>query len=155
MTAIEILREDHQEVLRIIDELEMLEDDSDEIAQAEPDSFNQLHYALNLHTQLEEEVFYPALENFDETRALIRVSYREHEEIDHFLARLSLLTPSDERFQELLSELRSSLEHHIEEEEGELFPKAEELCGSQRLKEMGKQMEDLKHKAQATAVTMK
>jgi hemerythrin-like domain-containing protein len=153
--AIELLKEDHQEIIRMIEELEVVDDESDEIAQAETGAFDELHYFLKLHTQIEEDIFYPALEKFDETRELVREAYRAHDRVDNFLAQLSLLLPDEEEFQEALSELRADIELHIEEEEGELFAKAEELCSPQKLEELGRQMEDIKNKARTFSVSMK
>lgn len=148
MTAIELLKQDHQEALELIESLELTEDQFDEEAELDSEAFPRLQTALKLHTQLEEEVFYPALENFHETRELIKEAYRAHEQVDELLTQLAALTPTQEDFQEMLAELRDSLEQHIEEEEGEIFPKAEDLCGQQKLQEMGRQMEAIKRRGQ-------
>jgi iron-sulfur cluster repair protein YtfE (RIC family) len=141
MNAIEILKQDHLEVLNLIDELEIADEAWEEEEAQGADTFNRLHAALKLHTRLEEEIFYPALEQIGETRELVRDAYRDHEQVDELLAQLANLPPVDETFQELLIELRDSLDQHIEMEEGELFSKAEELCSATRLTEMGRQFE--------------
>ena len=145
MNAIELLKQDHQEALAVLDELEIAEEELEEtdLAQGQQ-AFTRLHGMLKVHTRLEEEIFYPALEQFSETRDLVREAYREHEHVDELLTQLGGLDPVDEEFQELLLELRDSLDQHIEEEEGELFPKAEEFCGPERLNELGQQIEQLK-----------
>ncbi|MCI0336492.1 MAG: hemerythrin domain-containing protein [Acidobacteria bacterium] len=153
MKAIEMLKEDHREVLNLIGELEAAEFESDEFDIPDTNVFNQLHHALKLHTQMEEEIFYPEMEKFEETSEQVRRAYREHDQIDNLLAQLSLLLPYEEPFHELLAELRSSIEHHIEDEEGELFTRAEELCDLQKLEEMGQEMETIKNNARATVVT--
>jgi len=145
MNAIELLKQDHQEALSVLDELEIAEEELDETESAQgQQSFTRLHSLLKVHTRIEEEIFYPALEQFSETRELVRDAFREHEQMDELLTQLAGLDPVEEEFQELLSELRDSLDQHIEEEEGELFPKAEEVCGQARLNELGQQMEQLK-----------
>jgi hemerythrin-like domain-containing protein len=144
MNAIELLKQDHQEAMTLIEELEIADEDTDEEETLDVQTFSRLQSALKLHTRMEEEVFYPALEQFGETRDLVQEAYREHEQVDELLAQLSILKPTEESFQELLSELRDSIEHHVEEEEGEMFPKAEELCGPERLNELGRQMEQIK-----------
>jgi hemerythrin-like domain-containing protein len=68
---------------------------------------------------------------------------------------LSTVPPNDEEFQDTLSELRDTFERHIEEEEGELFPKAEELCGRSRLNEMGQQMIWMKSNSQVRVASMR
>jgi hypothetical protein len=72
---------------------------------AKDELFNQLKGALKLHTKLEEQIFYPALENFDETRDLIKESYGEHRKVDQLLAEIS---PSAGDFADKLSELRGT-----------------------------------------------
>lgn len=148
MNAIELLKQDHQEALNVLDELEIADEELEETESAQAlQTFTRLQSLLKLHTRLEEEIFYPALEQFNETRDLVRQSYRAHEQVDELLAQLGNLDPIDEAFQELLLELRDSLDQHIEEEEGEMFPQAEELCGATRLDELGQQMELLKRQS--------
>lgn len=148
MNAIELLREDHREALELLEQMENLEgnleDDEEEIETAPTQLFNQLKNALTLHTQLEEQIFYPAMREFEETRDLIGEAIEEHHNVDQILEEMSMLSPADDDFQNQLEELKESLEHHISEEEDELFPKAEELCGQKRLDEMGRQMQQMK-----------
>lgn len=152
MNAIELLKEEHQEVMRMIDELET----SDEEMASDPldtEIFNRLNESLKMHTRMEEEIFYPAMEQFNETRQMVQDSYKDHDQIDQFLAQLSALPPAEEQFQETLSDLRDAVENHVEQEEGEMFPKAEELLDLNRLNEMGRQMQEMKTSGKAAAAT--
>lgn len=160
MTAIELLMKDHKEAMEMIEQLEgsdmeQLESAAEDttVARSQMSLFNKLKNALTLHTQMEEQVFYPALENFDETRDLIAESYDEHQAVDEILAELSALSPTAEEWMDLLGELRDNIEHHVEEEENEMFPKAEQLLGQPRLQEMGRQMQEMKGGRTATATT--
>ncbi|MBI3653062.1 MAG: hemerythrin domain-containing protein [Acidobacteria bacterium] len=157
MNAIELLKEDHRETLELLERLETLEDEMD----AEDDGievlptelFNQLKAALTLHTQLEERIFYPALRAFAETREMIPEALAEHQAVDELLEEMAQLSPHEEEFQNKLEELREQVEHHIEEEEDEMFPKAEELCGQQRLDELGQQLQQMKQQRSQAATT--
>ena len=151
MNAIELLKEDHRESMELIEQLELTGEDEAGVEGMPTETFNQLKSALTLHTQLEEKVFYPAMQQFDETREMIAEAVQEHQHVDQLLDEMTALSPGDEEFQELLAELRESIENHVEEEENELFPKAEELCGQQRLEEMGRQMQEMKQGLGATA----
>ena len=160
MNAIELLKQDHQEAIDLMDQLEEItgnfdEDDEDAAAATmsnEPvQLFAQLKQALTLHTQLEETIFYPTMKQFDETRDMIGEALEEHQEVDQILNDMATLSPGDDEFQDKLEELRDSVEHHIDEEENELFPKAEELCGDERLNEMGNQMLQMKQGKSARA----
>jgi len=147
MTATEILKQDHREAIGLFERLA----GADEAAGAggsKDELFDRLKGALTLHTKLEEQIFYPALENFDETRDIIQESYEEHRKVDQLLAEIN---PAGSDFASKLSELRGNVEHHVDEEEGEMFPKAEQLLGQSRLQEMGRQMGQLKQGQSATA----
>jgi hemerythrin superfamily protein len=148
MNAIELLKEDHREALDLIEQLENIDGSLDaeeaEIEFAPTELFNQLKSALTLHTQVEEQVFYPAMREFEETRDLIAEALEEHQTVDQILEDMSMMSPNDGDFQDRLEELKENLEHHMGEEEDEMFPKAEELCGEKRLNEMGRQMQQIK-----------
>src|ERR1051326_458076 len=143
MNAIKLLTEDHKEAMSLIEQLENA-DNQTGTNPIQTEVFNKLKTALTIHTNIEEQVFYPAMEKFEETRDMIREAYREHQEVDRLLNEMSALSPHQEEFQDKLSELKDSIEHHVDEEENDLFPQAEELCGQSRLEEMGRQMEQIK-----------
>jgi hemerythrin-like domain-containing protein len=151
MNAIELLMQDHKEAASMMDQLETA-DKGDRSART---VFLQLKEALTLHTQAEEQVFYPALKNHEETKDMIPESLEEHQEVDQILAEMSSLSPGDDDFMDKLTELRDAVEHHVEEEENEMFPKAEQILGQNRLQEMGSQMQQVKQGKSATAVNRK
>jgi len=154
MNAIELLMEDHQKILRLIEELESVEEKVG-TDPTDTETFNKLHQTLRMHTEIEEEIFYPAMEGFDVARQIVEVAYQEHDRIDQLLSHLTTLTPNENDFQEALAELGNILEHHIEEEEGILLPSAEELFEEVKLEEMGRQMEEMKNSSKALAAAMK
>lgn len=157
MNIIELLKEDHREAEELIERLEGLESDlddtevgTDKMPQA---LFTKLKNALTLHTQVEEQILYPAMQQFDETADRIPEALEEHQQVDQILEEMAMLAPAEDEFQGRLEELKENLAHHIEEEEDELFPKTEELCGQQRLEEMGRQMQQMKQGRSASATT--
>lgn len=75
--------------------------------------------------------------------------------MDQLLAQLASQAPGEEDFQDSLAELRSDLEHHIEEEENDMFPQAEQLLGQKQLEELGRQMQAIKDNSQQVAATMR
>src|SRR5205085_967468 len=143
MKATELLKQDHREAIDLINQLESAGSNG-----ANTTEFAKLKAALTLHTKLEESLLYPALENFDETRDLIRESYREHRQVDELLA--EMMKPADD-WKDKLSDLKDDIEHHVDEEENEMFPKAQKLLGEERLEEMGRQMEEAKRGRSANA----
>lgn len=143
MKATELLKQDHKEAMSLINQLESVGSQG-----ANTETFAKLKAALTLHTQLEESLLYPALENFDDTRDQVRESYREHKQVDELLA--EMMKPADD-WSDKLSDLKDDIEHHVDEEENEMFPKAERLLGEERLEEMGRQMEEAKRGRSANA----
>jgi hemerythrin-like domain-containing protein len=145
MNITELLKEDHREAESLIAELEG--------GNSSNETFGKLKNALTLHTQIEEEIFYPALENFDETEDLIDEAYQEHSDVDQLLEDMSATEVGSEDFQELLTQLKESINHHVEEEENQLFPLSERLLGAERLDEMGSEIENMKSSSTMTQTT--
>ena len=87
------------------------------------------------------------MEGFDETVDLVEESYQEHDEVKQLLEDMNDLTPDEEEFQDLLAQLKYSVDEHVEEEESRLFPQAEELLGEDALNAMGEEMRQIKQSA--------
>jgi Hemerythrin HHE cation binding domain. len=147
MNIIDMLKQDHQEAAAMMDRIESAGEGDPSVMT----TFNQLKEALTLHTQVEEQIFYPALQNNDETEDQISEAFEEHQEVKDLLAEMSGSQLGNEEFMSQMSDLRNSVEHHVEEEENELFPKAQEILGDSRLQEMGQQMMQMKQGKSATA----
>jgi len=95
------------------------------------------------HSKCEEREFYTVLQRNDDVSDKIEHSYEEHAEVEEGLQELSDMDEQDDEWMSKFSELRQDLEHHIEEEEGELFPKAREILGEQA-EEIGRRFEEAK-----------
>jgi iron-sulfur cluster repair protein YtfE (RIC family) len=147
MRAIELLKQDHDEAMRMIEQLERVEQGA-QLRGSNLALFGRLKSALTLHTLVEEQILYHSLANLEETKELIKGSYDGHRTVDELLVKMS--APSQE-WRAALSELKTALQHHVREEEGALFPKAERLLGGQRLQEMGRQITNIKRGKAATA----
>lgn len=145
MNALELLKQDHQEASSLMDQLESGDEKSMMAV------FNRLKQALTLHTKMEETLLYPALQNNEQTADVVSESYEEHQTVDEILSEMAGLAPSNGDFSIKLAELRENIEHHVEEEENEMFPKAERILGQHRLEEMGNQMQQMKNGMSATA----
>lgn len=143
MNAFEILKKDHREVDEMMMALEKAKGDAAS-GMAHRQTFEMMREALTIHAEAEETIVYPALEEFDETEDQAEHSYDEHAEVKAMLAQMNELEPSSNEFQTLLSELKTSIRHHVAEEEGELFPKGEELLDEAELQEMGREIMEFK-----------
>ena len=142
MTAIELLKKDHRKVDDLFAEIENGAGDPTTI-------FNQIYRELSLHAELEETVFYPELEQRGETSDKVRHSYKEHQEVRTLLEQLAAGNPGSEVWLTQLDQLKESVQHHVEEEENELFPKAQQVLGDNRLTEIGQRIEQARQTRQA------
>jgi hemerythrin-like domain-containing protein len=154
MTATELLKNDHQKAMGLIGELEAADRQVGTV-QTNVDVFNHLNELLMMHALIIEEVLYPAMKEFDESRDLARSLRKGHKEFERLLSHLSTMAPNVEEFQRTLADLRESVERHIDEEENELFPLAEELCGPGRLQEMGGRMREMKYNSRAKVAAIR
>lgn len=119
--ATALLREDHQKVKKLFAEYEKLEDEDPE---RKEEIFGTLKRELSVHAQIEEEIFYPAIQTSDDEEAghLVREAFEEHRLVKTFLEEMSALTPGDEDFDAKMKVLMDNVLHHAEEEQDEVFP---------------------------------
>ena len=96
---------------------------------------------LTLHTEIEERAIYPALRQLDGGEQLVEEALREHNEAKQLIERIRG-TAGDE-LTDLMDELEAAVEHHVSEEESEVFPKLETL-GTARLSDLASQAADIK-----------
>ena len=99
---------------------------------------------LAVHEIIEEQIFYPALKRHAEAREIVLEGFEEHHVCDVLVEELRRLPRSDERWGAKFNVLKENIEHHIEEEEGEMFKTARSVLSRQQLEELGAQMAALK-----------
>lgn len=95
--------------------------------------------ALEIHAQLEEEIFYPAMRGGPVDTALVEKSIPEHDEMKRLIADLRRMEPTDPAYDQTFMELMRDVIHHVADEETTLLPDAERLI-PERLSELGVQM---------------
>jgi hemerythrin superfamily protein len=100
---------------------------------------------LEVHATIEEELFYPALkrETNRDGKDLVAEAMEEHHVVTTLMHELKGLDPTDERYDAKFKVLMDNVVHHIEEEEGEIFPEAEDVLG-ERLERLGTRMQERK-----------
>ena len=99
---------------------------------------------LVAHELVEEKVLYPALKPHRDAREIVLEGYQEHHVADVLVAELERLAPDDERWGAKFKVLKENIEHHIEEEEGDMFKTARSVFGRQQLEALGLRMEAMK-----------
>jgi hypothetical protein len=110
--------------------------------------FEQIKSELQLHTHIEEKIFYPALEKPAETHDLTLEAYEEHAMVKKLLRELSGARTADDEWQAKAKVLQEAVEHHVDEEENELFDKAEAALGEEEIEELGERLEAEKARRQ-------
>lgn len=140
MLATEILTQDHREAIRLVEQIEGVRNDEP----GNREAFMLLDAALQLHMRAEEEIYYPALAAHEEFADLMDENVAEHEMVKENLAQMRELSVADETFQSLLTETKTALEAHMTVEEDDIFPRSIELLGSERINELGNQIDQLK-----------
>ncbi|MFF2545162.1 hemerythrin domain-containing protein [Kitasatospora sp. NPDC058063] len=136
--AIVLLKEDHKEIRQLFRAFEAA-DGSDRAVKA--DVVSKIVEALTVHTYIENEVMYPSVRDLvPELESDILESFEEHHVADVLCAELDAMDSDDERFDAKTTVLISSVGQHIEEEEGEWFPKVRDALGRKELQEIGARM---------------
>lgn len=139
MNAIEMLKQQHREVEKLF---ETLESAGENARKTKERTFQKIADALAVHAEIEEKIFYPESKT-DDTEDLLREAVEEHLSVKRVIADLLQTGPEDEQFMARCKVLKEQIEHHVEEEEGELFPKVQKACTKEELEEMGMRMQEL------------
>ena len=141
MDVFELLKKDHEKVSGIFEKLDAT---TERGVKTREELFTQLKQELDVHARIEEEIFYPLLKDAGETEELTLEAYEEHNVVKQLLAELEELPKDDETWGAKLTVLKENVEHHVEEEEGELFDGAREVLSREQLEELGARMEAAK-----------
>jgi hemerythrin-like domain-containing protein len=131
MKATSLLETQHRKVEALFKKLEGGRSDAQAVLE-------ELSANLAAHMAIEQDLFYPAIKQVDED--LVNESYEEHSLAELALKRLLATDADDDAFQARVVALKELIEHHVEEEEEELFPKVEKKVKAESLEELGKRM---------------
>ena len=137
MNAIEVLKADHKKVADFFDDVKATEPDE------HPAIFAKIKAALDAHAHIEEAIFYPKLQA-EGDKDLVDITLEgieEHHQVKMFLQELDGLSGDSEKFEPKLKVLIEDVEHHVKEEEGEMFPLVKDQFSSEILDELGSAME--------------
>ena len=121
MDAITLLKSDHDLVKSLLAELETT---TERGVKTRTELFARIKDELTVHEIIEEEIFYPELKAHPKAEDIVLEGYEEHHVVDLLLGELSDLAVDDETWGAKAKVMQENVEHHIEEEEGEMFPQA-------------------------------
>lgn len=150
MDALKLLKQDHEMVKKMLAEGEATTERADK---TRTELFARLKSELEIHERIEEEVLYPALRDHPKSKEIAYEAYEEHHVVDEILAELEMTPTSSPEWGAKFTVAKENLEHHIEEEEGEMFPKCRQIFSEEELEEMGARMAEIKQLAKQVAAS--
>ena len=145
MDAITMLKADHDKVKKLLTELEST---TERGVKTREELFATIKGELSIHEVIEEEIFYPALKSHPKAKDIVLEGYEEHHVVDLLMGELESLDVSDETWGAKAIVMKENIEHHIEEEEGEMFKQARAVFDRRELEDLGARMAERKTSAQ-------
>jgi hemerythrin superfamily protein len=139
--ATQMIRQDHRKVEGLFKKFEQTKG-----AQAKRRLAENAMAELEVHAALEEEIFYPAVKKEVDDGSMVQEAIEEHQTVKQLISELKGMDETDEEFESQFSQLVENVQHHVEEEENEMLPKAEE--SSLDLNSLGQQMSRRKQEMQ-------
>jgi hypothetical protein len=144
MHALTLLMDDHEKVKKLLNELE-----ATDAPRRREELFTKIKGELTVHEIIEEEIFYPALKLHPRAKEIVLEGFEEHDVVDTLMGELSALAFDDEKWGPKAKVMKENIEHHIQEEEGEMFDKARQVFDRAELNDLGEVMEARKAEAMA------
>ena len=145
LNALDLIKDDHDRIKKMFDEALDAED-----APTRSELLQRIRAELIAHERMEEDIFYPALRSAsDKAKDIVLEGYEEHHVIDTILDEMFQVPEDTDQWHAKLKVLHENLEHHIEEEEKEMFKKARKAMSKETLDELGARMRQSKEAATA------
>jgi hemerythrin-like domain-containing protein len=144
MDAISLLIDDHREIQAVLKRIR--ETDEGETRER-GELFEKARRLLTVHEVIEEEIFYPTLEQHPKAKDMVLEGFEEHDVVNHIMAELEGMPYDDEHWGPTAKVMTENVEHHIGDEEHEMFPKARQVFDEHELEELGKAMAERKAEA--------
>jgi hemerythrin superfamily protein len=137
-----LLRNDHEGISALFDKYR--KPNAARAQNGKRELFNEIRRELQIHSQMEQEIFYPALRTTSSARAveLMDEAEQEHQAMEQLLEELTTVNGSDpKQFDAKMAQLIDMVNEHIEKEEEEIFDEARKNLPEYRLEELGLEME--------------
>ena len=138
MDALRLLKEDHDTIKKIMSHIEST---TERGVKTREEFFTKMKGQLEVHEAIEEEILYPALKEHPKAKDLVLEAYEEHNVVDMVMAEIVDTPFDDETWGAKFTVLKENLEHHIEEEESEMFDQCRHVFDPDELQELGDEME--------------
>ena len=143
MEATALLTKDHAAVKALFKKYEAAADSAEQTKQS---LFDNIQAELDVHAAIEEQIFYPAVQEgrSAEVKDMVLEALEEHKVVKTLLEEIAALTPVDDEFDAKMKVLQENVEHHADEEETEMFPEARKQLSEEIRNELGARMETRK-----------
>ena len=138
MDAIALLKEDHQKVKKLMAELEQT---TERGVKTRTELWAKLVKELTVHENIEEKIFYPALRDMPKAKDIVLEAMEEHHLVDDIVEQIKDTPVDDEHWGAKFKVAKENVEHHIEEEETEMFKIARQVFSKEELEELGSRMD--------------
>lgn len=145
MNAIDLLKRQHREVEQLFSKFEGASKGAEKTRER---LCQQIGDALAVHAEIEEKIFYPESKQ-ENTEELLRESLEEHLAVKRLLADIMQSDLDDPQFEAKMKVVKEQVEHHVEEEEHQLFPLISKSCSREDLEDMGSRMEEMAEELEA------
>jgi hemerythrin-like domain-containing protein len=137
MDALQLLKDDHDKVKKLLADGDAT---TERAEKTRTELLAKIKQELTVHEDIEETIFYPALKDHPKAKELVLEAYEEHNVVDTVMGELEATQVSDERWGAKFTVMKENIEHHIEEEEGEMFKQARSVFDPDELRTLGERM---------------
>ena len=137
MNALALLKEDHEKAKKLMEELAAT---TERGVKTRQEKWTKLLKELTIHENIEEEIFYPALHEHPKLKDIVLEALEEHHLVDDIVEQLKDTPFEDEHWSAKFKVTKENVEHHIEEEEGEMFKQARQVMDESELETLGERM---------------
>ena len=144
MNAITMLEDEHVQMRKLLDRLEST---TERGVKTRQELFATIKGELMVHEAIEEEIFYPELKAHPRAKDIVLEAFEEHHVVDLLMGELEGLPVDDETWGAKALVMKENVEHHMEEEEGDMFKKARQVFDRDELEDLGRRMEERRQSA--------
>lgn len=143
MDVLELIKADHRRVETLFSEIEST-DEPHKLYEC----FNQLYNALNVHAEVEEQTFYPAIRRrCQDTEGLVDAAQDAHDQAEQMLEELESFSPTSAEFKQKIGELKQVIQRHMHSEENQVFSQVRECMSEEEREHMGREFEAVRFKS--------
>jgi iron-sulfur cluster repair protein YtfE (RIC family) len=140
MNALVLLMKDHKAVASLFEQVKATESE-----EKHWQLFEQIRTELETHTHIEETIFYPRIRQYEDLKDIVLEGLEEHKQVKTLIREIGNLVESSEKLDAKLKVMGENVEHHVDEEENEMFPKVRKVMTNMELEELGAQLEAAKN----------